>query len=53
MLTLVQQHALDGFAKSLVALADDSLARWVTSRDGQWAAAADPVVDELDHPPCF
>jgi hypothetical protein len=25
MLTLVQQHALDGFAKSLVALADDSL----------------------------
>jgi hypothetical protein len=25
MLTLVQQHALDGFAKSLVGLADDSL----------------------------
>ena len=25
MLTLVQQHALDSFAKSLVALADDSL----------------------------
>ena len=25
MLTLVQQHALDGFAQSLVALADDSL----------------------------
>ena len=25
MLTLVQQHALDGFAKSLAALADDSL----------------------------
>ena len=25
MLTLVQQHALDGFAKSLVALADNSL----------------------------
>ena len=25
MVTLVQQHALNGFAKSLVALADDSL----------------------------